>query len=55
MAEIPEGATTASSEGADLVSAIESVAKELEIAPEEVAYKLDLSHFRTPLRRNRAR
>lgn len=47
MAEIPQGAATAAGEGADLVSAIEIVAKELEIAPNEVAYKLDLAHFRS--------
>ena len=49
MAEIPEGAATAAGEGADLVTAIEGVAKELEISPEEVAYKLDLAHFRSGL------
>lgn len=44
---IPEGVQTATGEGRDLKNAIAAAASELGIDPRQVAYKLDLSHFRS--------
>ena len=47
MGSIPEGAKTVSAEAADVKSAVESAAAELEISPRAVSYKLDMDHFRS--------
>lgn len=47
MSSIPEGAQTASGEGPDLKSAVTEAAQTLGLAPAEVEYKLDMSHFRS--------
>ncbi|MBX2797239.1 MAG: KH domain-containing protein [Myxococcales bacterium] len=44
---IPEGATTVEAEGRDLSKAIAGAAEELGLHPEQVDYKVDLSHFRS--------
>lgn len=47
MANIPEGATTASGEGDDLKRAILAAAETLGVPPERVGHTIDLSHFRS--------
>jgi hypothetical protein len=45
---IPEGAATVTAEAADLKTAIAGAAQQLGLHPNQVDYKLDMSHFRSP-------
>ncbi|HHO50734.1 MAG TPA: KH domain-containing protein [Deltaproteobacteria bacterium] len=44
---IPDGVQTVEAEGRDLKKAIAGAAQELGLRPEQIDYKLDLSHFRS--------
>jgi len=47
--QIPEGAKTVTAEGSDLRTAVTTAATELSLHPSQVDFKLDLSHFRSPI------